>query len=81
MPPTLLLHGTADRVVPFARVQSLHRQMSAAGAPVQMVTFPGAGHSFRPADLQRAHETAADFLERALTTRGGRDSLVAFRPY
>ncbi len=81
MPPTLLLHGTADRIVPFARVQSLHRQMVAAGAPVQMTTFPGAGHSFRASDLQRAHDTAADFLESALTTRGGRDTLVAFRPH
>ncbi|MDX2102381.1 MAG: dienelactone hydrolase family protein [Alphaproteobacteria bacterium] len=79
MPPTLLLHGTNDRIVPFQRVQRLYTAMQQAGAPVQMTTFRGAGHSFRGSDLVRAHDQAATFLEAALLGRGV--TTVATRPY
>lgn len=41
--PYLLLHGDADDVVPAVDSEDAH---AAAGAPKELVIFPGAGHSF-----------------------------------
>jgi acetyl esterase/lipase len=43
-PPFLLLHGTADRLVPYAQSRQLAAAMAAAGAPVELVPIEGAGH-------------------------------------
>ncbi|HET6393195.1 MAG TPA: alpha/beta hydrolase [Blastococcus sp.] len=43
-PPFLLLHGTADWLVPYAQSQQLAAAMTAAGAPVELVPIEGAGH-------------------------------------
>lgn len=40
--PKLLLHGTADKLIPFRMGQELHR---AARPPVEFVPLPGAGHN------------------------------------
>jgi dipeptidyl aminopeptidase/acylaminoacyl peptidase len=45
-PPVLLLHGTADTVVPFAQSERLHAALSAAGASSTLVPVPGAEHCF-----------------------------------
>ena len=43
-PPFLLLHGTADWLVPCAQSEQLAAAMRAAGAPVTFEPVPGAGH-------------------------------------
>lgn len=43
-PPVLLLHGTADRTVPFLRAAATCRAAQRAGARCRLVTFPGLGH-------------------------------------
>jgi acetyl esterase/lipase len=43
-PPFLLLHGTADWLVPYGQSQQLAAAMTAAGAPVELVPIDGAGH-------------------------------------
>jgi len=43
-PPFLLLHGTADWLVPYGQSQQLAAAMTAAGAPVELVPIEGAGH-------------------------------------
>ena len=40
--PKLLLHGTADELIPFSMGEELH---AAARAPVRFVPLPGAGHN------------------------------------
>lgn len=40
--PMLVIHGEADRVIPVAMGRAVAK---AARAPVEIVTFPGAGHS------------------------------------
>ncbi len=43
-PPTLLYHGTADRIVPY-RASTMYRDdLRAAGVPVTLVTGEGGGH-------------------------------------
>jgi phospholipase/carboxylesterase len=44
-PPVLLVHGTADEVVPFGLMGPSEAMLQAAGVPVTTVTCPGTGHS------------------------------------
>ncbi|MEV5977922.1 alpha/beta hydrolase [Streptomyces sp. NPDC052114] len=46
VPPTLLLHGSADRAVPVAQARELARRLKAAGAPATYVELPWADHCF-----------------------------------
>ena len=45
-PPFLLLHGTADPVVPYEQSETLAEALRAVGADVQLDPVPGAGHGF-----------------------------------
>ncbi len=46
-PPTLLVHGTEDRVVPLAQSRTMRDALAQAGVPVELVELPGVGHGFR----------------------------------
>jgi acetyl esterase/lipase len=46
MPPTIVFHGTEDKVVPFESVERFTRLMTAAGNPCELVPFPGKAHGF-----------------------------------
>src|ERR1700735_1198273 len=50
-PPVLLVHGTADDVVPFGLMAPSEAGLKAAGVPVTTVTCPGTGHSIDEAGL------------------------------
>lgn len=43
-PPTLILHGTHDALVPFAQSEEFEAAMKKSGATVWLQKFPGAGH-------------------------------------
>lgn len=45
-PPTLLLHGTADRLVPVQNSILFYQAMLAQGRPVEMHLYDGANHGF-----------------------------------
>ncbi len=45
-PPTLLVHGDADTVVPLEQSVRLHEALRAAGASSRLVVVPGAEHGF-----------------------------------
>jgi dienelactone hydrolase len=42
----LIMAGGADPMVPTAQVDSFSAQLKRAGANVQVITYPGAMHSF-----------------------------------
>ncbi|MDE0689047.1 MAG: prolyl oligopeptidase family serine peptidase [Candidatus Poribacteria bacterium] len=42
--PTLIQHGDADTVVPFANAQELHRGLEAQGVVVKFFRYLGIGH-------------------------------------
>lgn len=46
LPPTLIIHGTADRVVPLAQVRSFRERALALGSACSLVERAGAGHGF-----------------------------------
>jgi acetyl esterase/lipase len=43
-PPTLILHGTHDALVPYAQSEEFEAAMKKQGAPVWLQKFPGSGH-------------------------------------
>lgn len=45
-PPFLLVHGTADWLVPYAQSEQLHAALTAAGASSRLVPVEGAQHIF-----------------------------------
>jgi acetyl esterase/lipase len=63
-PPTLLLHGTADDIVPIAQSTSLKNKLEGAGVSVKMVTYPNAGHGdWSPAIFANAYGEIVNFLK------------------
>jgi len=47
MPPFLLIHGTADQVVPFAQSKAMCSRMQSVGASCDLFRVPGGGHGIR----------------------------------
>jgi acetyl esterase/lipase len=45
-PPTLLLHGTADEVVPSRSSQQFYEAVAAVGTPVELRLYSGQRHEF-----------------------------------
>ncbi|MBV8935048.1 MAG: prolyl oligopeptidase family serine peptidase [Alphaproteobacteria bacterium] len=61
-PPTLLVHGTEDPVVPYSSMAAAETALKAAGVPVETVTAVGIGHSIDDQGLRRGGQ----FLKRVL---------------
>jgi alpha-L-fucosidase 2 len=47
MPPFLLIHGTADPLVPFEQSRAMCEKMLSVGAECEVFPVPGAGHGIR----------------------------------
>ena len=45
LPPFLLLHGTADKLVDFSQAENFHTALLAAGGDSDLFTITGAGHN------------------------------------
>ena len=45
-PPTLVFHGTADKIVPYANAVAFEKAMQGAGNRCELVTIQGEGHGF-----------------------------------
>jgi acetyl esterase/lipase len=71
-PPVLTVHGTADRVVPYAQAERLDRALRELGVPSYLVTVHGGGHGgFGRAALERVEAFFAKHLlgrDRAVPT-------------
>jgi acetyl esterase/lipase len=65
-PPTLLLHGDADDLVPIGHSERLDAALDQAGVVNDFVVFPGAGHGFQDADAERSLALMADWFQRHL---------------
>lgn len=65
-PPTLLVHGDADRVVPVEASLEMHRALRAAGVPVELHVYPEQPHAFdaHPDFGRRCAEVMTFFLDR-----------------
>lgn len=74
LPPTLILHGDNDVLVPVANAYTLDKLMTAAKRPHEMHIYPGANHAFNfqgiawyeAADAQDAWRRTLAFLSEYL---------------
>jgi phospholipase/carboxylesterase len=71
-PPTLLVHGTDDPVVPFASLATGAAALRAAGVPVETLARPGLGHGIDQVALDRALAFSVAALGAAPGTADGR---------
>lgn len=61
--PTIILHGTADPVVPYVQSTALKTKLDAAGVSARMVTYAGAGHGdWNQATFDDAYNQIIGFL-------------------
>jgi carboxymethylenebutenolidase len=74
LPPILVLHGAADRVVPVENAYAVEALAREQGTPVELVVYPGQGHGFRGAAAEDATRRMLAFLEHQLASEvaGGR---------
>lgn len=62
--PTLILHGTADPLVPIAQSTALKAKLETAGVYVKMVSYAGAGHGdWNTATFNDAYDQVVNFLK------------------
>lgn len=61
-PRTLLLHGSADNVVPVEQARMANHALQQSGVPVTLEVIPGLGHSY-PADLNQWYVPIRRFLD------------------
>ena len=62
-PPTLIIHGDADTLVPLASGQAVHDALRTAGVETQMIIIEGGDHGFRnPEHRARANSAMVDWF-------------------
>ena len=66
MPPTLIIHGTADQTVPFQQSESLRDALVSSGSNCTLVRVRDAGHGFSldPPDAELEAKQYRLILER-----------------
>jgi acetyl esterase/lipase len=65
-PPTLLIHGDKDPLVPISHSQDLYKVMQQTGVKSEFITIPGAVHGFTGADAERATAAMVTWFEQTL---------------
>jgi len=63
-PPTLIIHGDADKLVPIQQAESFVAKLKEAGVTAKLIVKPGSGHGW--ADLPKDLELLADWFDRHL---------------
>lgn len=62
-PPTLTIHGDADRLVPFDQATRFDEAMKKAGAEHTVLPIEGSGHGFEGEDGKRAEAATFEFFD------------------
>jgi acetyl esterase/lipase len=70
-PPTLIYHGTNDRIRPHTSSVQLHAQLLGLGVPADLMLYSGQGHEFDYVPSYRAavQQQVAFFLRRTVADR------------
>ncbi len=64
MPPVLIIHGDADKLVPIQQAESFVKRATEAGATAKLITKPGAVHGWR--DMASDMVLMADWFDKHL---------------
>lgn len=60
-PPTLIIHGDADTLVPIQQAELFLEKLKDAGVETRLITKPGAGHGWP--NLEKDMDTFADWFD------------------
>jgi acetyl esterase/lipase len=74
-PPTLLIHGDKDDLVPIKNSQIIYEAFQKQKVKTEFITIPNAGHGFRGGDAKRASAAMVAWFEETLVknqTKGGK---------
>lgn len=70
-PPFLIVHGDADRLVPYHQSELLEAALKRAGVPVSLIIVKGAGHGVRNAATdEKRKQFFAKYLKRPAQSAG-----------
>lgn len=69
LPPTLIVHGEDDDVVPVRHALELKQLCEKKGFYFEMELYPGAGHNFSGASMRTAIQRVIAFLDQRLKIR------------
>jgi dienelactone hydrolase len=67
LPPTLVLHGSADPIVPVANAYAVEALLRQQNVPYEIKVYPGQGHGFNGAAQADASARALAFMQRYLS--------------
>ncbi|MFO0951018.1 MAG: dienelactone hydrolase family protein [Isosphaeraceae bacterium] len=67
LPPTLILHGELDRIVPVSEAKVLVKMLEEKAVPHELKLYSGQGHMFYGEDLKDANRRALAFLDAHLS--------------
>ncbi len=70
--PTLLVHGTNDRLVPIQHSKQIKTAFEEHGVVCELVTIEGAGHGFRGEAATQATTAALEWFDRFLSPQTGK---------
>ena len=65
-PPTLLIHGDKDELVPISNSQVIYEAFQKNKVKTNFVTIPGAGHGFQNEDAKRTTALMVAWFEQTL---------------
>jgi acetyl esterase/lipase len=65
-PPTLLIHGDKDDLVPISNSKMIYEAFQKNNVKTQFITIEGAGHGFRGDDAKRASAAMVSWFEQTL---------------
>jgi acetyl esterase/lipase len=62
-PPTLMIHGTFDLIVPIIHSENMLKKLKDVGAPAELITVRGEGHGWNGPTFTRTTNDAIRFLD------------------
>lgn len=71
LPPTLIIHGDADNLVPIQQAETFIERAKAAGVDAKLVVKPGAGHGIWKDMISTYEEKCADWFDEHLRGKNG----------
>jgi acetyl esterase/lipase len=67
-PPTLIIHGDADKIVPIQQAEIIIARIKEMGVPAELVVKPGQAHGWP--ELDKDIKTIADWFDKYLLKKG-----------
>jgi acetyl esterase/lipase len=67
-PPTLLIHGDSDTLVPLSNSERIFAEFEKTGVTTNLIVLKGAGHGFRGKDAEDATEALVAWFARHLAS-------------